>query len=363
MLAVRRRTGRHTSANASACKTFRLANLRIYRALRLASYSSFIVAPVRMATNLMDSDGVIANLAAHRESLTSERREMFFTFAAVLKSYLYGAPIDFEEVDVFELLCKISCNSFSITNSELNSLGTGIYVTSSLLNHSCDPNVCATFRGTRISVRAMRDIHRGEEIRISYTDLMQLSADRKRELSEGYMFECTCPNCCDSARDLYMRAARCQHCNCTRLPVKLERPIGNLKMCSCDGIDHKQRESEASTCMDELDALYHAINVVPTADQRADLERLKPRALRLLSPVNLSLLHACEVAMDGCLETEKWSDALEYSLALEEGYRFYLSKYHPTRGIHYFKLGKLQLLLDFLTEGVTRYRKLIQCLW
>lgn len=277
---------------------------------------------------------------------------MFFTFAAVLKSYLHGAPIDFEEVDVFELLCKISCNSFSITNSELNSLGTGIYVTSSLLNHSCDPNVCATFRGTRISVRAMRDISRGEEIRISYTDLMQLSADRKRELSEGYMFECTCANCSDSARDLYMRAARCQQCNCTRLPVKLERPIGNLKMCSCDGIDHKQRESEASTCMDELDALYHAINVVPTADQQADLERLKVHALRLLSPVNLSLLHACEVAMDGCLETEKWSNALEYSLALEEGYRFYLSEWHPTRGIHYFKLGKLQLLLDFLAEGV-----------
>lgn len=118
-------------------------------------------------------------------------------------------------------------------------------------------------------------------------------------------------------------------CNCHRTPV-------------VDPVSH----AKYSACMDDLDALHNEIKVVPTMEQQRHLKVLLDRAAKCLSPLNLSVLHACEAAMDGCLEQEDWKGALAYSLSLEKGYHFYLADYHPTLGIHYFKQGK-----SFLVHG------------
>ena len=60
------------------------------------------------------------------------------------------------------LFCRISCNSFTITNAELNTVGIGIYQTASLLNHSCDPNCVALFDGRDITIRAIKPIPSGK---------------------------------------------------------------------------------------------------------------------------------------------------------------------------------------------------------
>ena len=62
----------------------------------------------------------------------------------------------------FRLFCRISCNSFTITNAELNTVGIGIYQTASLLNHSCDPNCVALFDGRDITIRAIKPIPSGK---------------------------------------------------------------------------------------------------------------------------------------------------------------------------------------------------------
>lgn len=63
----------------------------------------------------------IENLIENRDSISSARREAFFTFGAVLHDYLEDCL--FTNVDIYGLICRVSCNSFTITNSELNSLG------------------------------------------------------------------------------------------------------------------------------------------------------------------------------------------------------------------------------------------------
>ena len=64
----------------------------------------------------------IERLIDNRENITNARKEAFFTFSGVLYDYLYGCSFT-DDTDIYGLLCRISCNSFTITNSELNSLG------------------------------------------------------------------------------------------------------------------------------------------------------------------------------------------------------------------------------------------------
>lgn len=47
-------------------------------------------------------------------------------------------------------------NSFNICNEELNSLGTGIYLAASILDHSCEPNAVAIFDGTTLNLRVTK---------------------------------------------------------------------------------------------------------------------------------------------------------------------------------------------------------------
>ena len=97
---------------------------------------------------------------------------------------------------------------------------------------------------------------------------------------------------------------------------------------------------EAEQCMDELEALYNDINIIPTAEQQKKLEKNIRKGENLLGTFNIALLHSYEVAMDGCLDRNDWKGALEISKKLEKFYAAYLSKYHPSNGLHYFKQGQ-----------------------
>lgn len=48
-------------------------------------------------------------------------------------------------------------NSFSICTQELQSVGTGIYLAASVVDHSCKPNAVVTFEGTTLYMRALEE--------------------------------------------------------------------------------------------------------------------------------------------------------------------------------------------------------------
>ncbi|KAJ3017430.1 UNVERIFIED_CONTAM: hypothetical protein HDU68_011685, partial [Siphonaria sp. JEL0065] len=91
---------------------------------------------------------------------------------------------------------------------ECNSFPTGLLVTLSYANHSCNPNSAVweespdslDSRNLPIyTLTAKRDIPLGEEITISYIDLVamvELSEDRQRRTEEHFLFLCTCEWCC-----------------------------------------------------------------------------------------------------------------------------------------------------------------------
>ena len=49
-------------------------------------------------------------------------------------------------------------NSFTILDMDMNSIGSGIYIGASIIDHSCEPNAVATFDGKTINIRAIKDM-------------------------------------------------------------------------------------------------------------------------------------------------------------------------------------------------------------
>lgn len=49
-------------------------------------------------------------------------------------------------------------NSFCICTQELQSVGTGIYLAASILDHSCTPNAVVTFEGTTLYLRSIEKL-------------------------------------------------------------------------------------------------------------------------------------------------------------------------------------------------------------
>jgi len=98
-----------------------------------------------------------------------------------------------QELDLFG---KLRTNVFTIDrtdNSEI--IGSGLYLTSSLLNHDCNSNCQYRFNGLSMEVYANREIVSGEELTIAYTSCMELSSVRKKKLRDGWNFECACHEC------------------------------------------------------------------------------------------------------------------------------------------------------------------------
>lgn len=141
------------------------------------------------------------------------------------------------------VLCLVLTNAVEVQDKTGRTLGISVYDTSfSWINHSCSPNACyrflvssplsqqhspsfaetplrivpggrATSRiesgvcsknvltkecqkyGPRVIVRSIRRINRGEEVTVTYTDLLQPKAIRQSELWSRYRFICSCRRC------------------------------------------------------------------------------------------------------------------------------------------------------------------------
>jgi len=88
-------------------------------------------------------------------------------------------------------------------------IGSALYLVSSYLTHSCNPNARISFQeGTsKLSLIATGDIKKGEELTVSFVDTTQkegetvLDARRRRrvELARGWRMSCPCDRCAEEA--------------------------------------------------------------------------------------------------------------------------------------------------------------------
>ncbi|KAK5654278.1 hypothetical protein OQA88_7454 [Cercophora sp. LCS_1] len=81
----------------------------------------------------------------------------------------------------------------------------------SRLNHACAPNLGYYFDTTTLShkIYAVRDVHPGEELTISYVDVLQPSSTRQSLLQKTWSFTCTCERCTQETHLLAESDSRC----------------------------------------------------------------------------------------------------------------------------------------------------------
>ncbi|EGD80817.1 hypothetical protein PTSG_01403 [Salpingoeca rosetta] len=107
--------------------------------------------------------------------------------------------------DLRQLLAVIHLNSFALSSERFPGMTTyGFYLRMAFCNHSCRPNACqyidpnstrARLNSPSIVLRAVSDIAEGEEVCISYIELMDTTPERREALQELYYFTCQCPRC------------------------------------------------------------------------------------------------------------------------------------------------------------------------
>lgn len=81
----------------------------------------------------------------------------------------------------------------------INNQNGGLYLVQSHMNHECHPNVCiehpVRLSDYKISVRAIRDIKKGEQLFETYVNPRWNKETRTNYLSTNYMFTCNCNRC------------------------------------------------------------------------------------------------------------------------------------------------------------------------
>lgn len=126
-------------------------------------------------------------------------------------------------------------NSFNILDDEMNSIGTGMYLGASIMDHSCRPNAVAIFDGCNLNVRLLEDYHGAEidfsKIFISYIDLLNPTDVRRDMLRKRYYFECGCERCRDEQELKLMNGAACANAQCDE-PISMTARQDRCPGCS-----------------------------------------------------------------------------------------------------------------------------------
>ncbi|XP_055700421.1 histone-lysine N-methyltransferase SMYD3 isoform X2 [Phlebotomus papatasi] len=244
---------------------------------------------------------------------------------------------------------RLVVNGFNILDGEMNSIGTGLYLGISVVDHSCTPNAVATFEGTTLFVRAIKDLPSLDwsQIFISYVDLMQTPDDRRAELKANYYFLCTCSRCIDPEESEKMEAAACPSTNCDQ-PIFLRENEDGQSCGKCGTrvpgkfIEefHEVTNFTKMQLASMKDVAYLDVCKICFSKQKNILHRM-----------NLWHTKTLDLAFESSIEMGKWQDARSFGQLLLPGFRKYNGDFNPLYGLLCLKMGKIELYLEHVKEA------------
>ncbi|XP_064093457.1 SET and MYND domain-containing protein 4-like isoform X1 [Macrobrachium nipponense] len=172
----------------------------------------------------------------------------------------FGNPFDPGKEDLllmgetlFSNLMKISCNGFQLVEFQCTgppvtlsraTIGSGVFPTLSLVNHSCDPSTTTYVYGRTQVIRASRCISPGEEITESYCQTFYQEGEEERQMGllEVYQFTCHC-EACQKKWPTYKNLPKEMHIKC----LDCSRPVGTVTaVCNNCKLDYSCQGHEIS---------------------------------------------------------------------------------------------------------------------
>ncbi|XP_041776485.1 histone-lysine N-methyltransferase SMYD3 isoform X1 [Anopheles merus] len=299
------------------------------------------------------------DLMPHEENIRadSKRMEHFATLYVVLQRLLDEASRP-TKAELLRIYGKMCINTFNILDAEMSTIGTGMYIGASIIDHSCRPNVVVSFDGETLRMRLLEDYPEQEldfgKLFISYIDLIDTAEVRREQLAERYYFHCACERCRDEQEQKRMNAAACPNTTCHE---PLDFSDSELNRCPACGtaVTHSDREAFAEISSFTRD---HLAQMKSVASTDLDVSRLcLEKQSNVLHRYNVHHIKTLDNAMESALNLEKWTEATGYGLRLLDGFRQYYSPYHPLLGLTYLKVGKLQLYQCQFTEALKQLQQ------
>ncbi|XP_025270921.1 histone-lysine N-methyltransferase SMYD3 isoform X1 [Camponotus floridanus] len=285
------------------------------------------------------------DLMSHYSDLKKDakRLEHFTTLCAVLFEFLEGETMP-NIAELMGIYGRICTNCFNILDLNMNTIGAGIYLGASVIDHSCKPNAVAVFEGTTIIIRTIVDLPSLDwsQIKISYIDLLNSNKDRREELYNSYYFWCDCERC--KQVEPMAEAAACSNLSCDS-PCLIE--ADNCKTCGT-----KISEEFKNTFREVTNFTIHHLEEMK-AMAYLDVSKIcLKKQKNILHRFNIQHIRTLEAAHIAAMNLKYWEDAELYGKELIPGYLLYYGEIHPLIGLLYLMTGKIQLHLNKPKEAL-----------
>jgi tetratricopeptide (TPR) repeat protein len=252
-----------------------------------------------------DSIRNILSLDAHKREISQHEPQLWLEYRmfSLLATWLLSSTIKFDSNDeslcsiVYALIlhhvCQTHSNTHAVTAVQSDSsdevrqlrVGSAIFSTASLMNHSCRPNVSISFRGRKIVVKAGRPLSAGTELKHCYgpSVYQHQCEERQAALSNQYFFRCDCADCSNS-----LDGASIDSWKCIVTPICNGRMRPDQKLFKC---------SECRSVLDasQISQIKHTLQRSDSAFQYAE---------HLLESDSSSLTAVAE-ALHACLDMRK----------------------------------------------------------
>ncbi|CAI8043940.1 SET and MYND domain-containing protein 4 [Geodia barretti] len=293
----------------------------------------------------------LLSLVSHKDRFSDKQQTAMFSkmaetmmecFGDTIKAYLNSKGTDPHDHSTPEVtsgglrslflhhLLQLRCNSHRVTavleagevagrgesvkSSHEATLGSAVFPTASLFNHSCWPNIIFRFQGSKVEAVATRPIRNGDEACNCYGPQLgrMKRAERVAELQTKYFFHCSCPACAGSDasldyRETVMDAYWCPVCSGAVTDAQWQ-----CRDC------HTQLESSDIERMQELRGETERMFSTANVDGQLDLPLLlKCHSLqsRVLHSHNMQLARTCDALAEAHASTGEFGKAAEFCAA------------------------------------------------
>ncbi|KAF2369159.1 SET domain [Trinorchestia longiramus] len=312
------------------------------------------------------------DLLSHKDSWLSNCKaieEMSVLFR-MMRCYLgaYGLPSDDELLAIYGAL---QVNSFEVTNANSTEIGSALYLSASIFDHSCYPNAGVVFDGSRIFVRALQDMpdFQWSKVRVNYIDCLTGRDDRRRSLQRNYFFQCHCVRCEDPVHNDLENSFICGTPSCKNVLPVGEDSVAPCSRCGFSGYTDcvAQYWAVVELCRQRLldEAGYEVkCGLEPAKDLLLQLCAVGAPATNeteclvaalehcVLHPFNIWRVKALNAVNEAAITAKHFGLAMKVGLSNVDGMRYYYGKNHQTYGFYLSKLGKLCVYGQEMRRGV-----------
>ncbi|CAI6365129.1 unnamed protein product [Macrosiphum euphorbiae] len=300
------------------------------------------------------------DLMSHYPDLKEDahRLEHFSTLYEVLKEYMGEVNLP-NAVELLGIYGRMCINAFNILDDNLNTIGTGIYLAASVINHSCVPNATATFDGTTLRIGAVTDIEYSDpelHVFISYLELMQTTSERRSELQNNYYFLCQCLRCVTNYEQNFVNSMLCGNSNCQAAVPMKNKQEEVLDSISCSKCLEKISEDKIKTFYDVTDFTEFQLSRMKDIGYLDVCKMCLEKQNGIFHPNNINRVKILDLAFESAIKMEQWKESLKYGILLIDGYRVYYNEWHPSLGVLYMKLFKLCSIVEN-SESAVKYLK------